>query len=135
MIHILSKEYESAVELLKIYECLCDRTRLRMLNLLSRGGPLCVCHFQEILREPQVKISKHLAYLRRRGLVKVERRGKWMIYELPAKPSRELKANLACLQDCSQEEAIFRHDVERLGKLDPACAPIGAGSDVGRRCC
>ncbi|MEO6993492.1 MAG: metalloregulator ArsR/SmtB family transcription factor [Lacunisphaera sp.] len=122
------------MELLKIYECLCDRTRLRVLNLLSRG-PLCVCHFQEILREPQVKISKHLAYLRRRGLVEVERRGKWMIYELPAKPSRELKANLACLQVCAQEEVIFRRDLERLGKLDLTCTPIGAGSAADRRCC
>jgi ArsR family transcriptional regulator len=122
------------MELLRIYECLCDRTRLRLLNLLAQG-PLCVCHFQEILREPQVKISKHLAYLRQRGLVKVERRGKWMVYELPGKPSRELKANLACLQDCAQEEAVFRRDVERLGKLDRSCAPVGATSDTGQRCC
>jgi ArsR family transcriptional regulator len=122
------------VELLKIYECLCDRTRLRLLNLLSQG-PLCVCHFQEILREPQVKISKHLAYLRQRGLVKVERQGKWMIYELPEKPSRELTANLACLQDCAQEEVIFRRDVERLGKLDRSCTPVGVASNTNERCC
>ncbi len=122
------------MELLKIYECLCDRTRLRVLNLLSQG-PLCVCHFQEILREPQVKISKHLAYLRARGLVEVERRGKWMIYELPGKPSRELKANLACLQDCAREEGIFRRDLERLGKLDLTCTPVKATSGATRNCC
>ena len=87
--------YESGMELLRIYECLCDRTRLRLLNLLTQG-PLCVCHFQELLGEPQVKISKHLAYLRARALVQVERDGSRMIYELPAKPSRELAANLAC---------------------------------------
>ncbi|MES1195076.1 MAG: metalloregulator ArsR/SmtB family transcription factor [Opitutus sp.] len=115
------------MELLKIYECLCDRTRLRVLNILAQG-PLCVCHFQEILGEPQVKISKHLAYLRQRGLVEVERNGNWMIYELPAKPSRELKKNLACLQDCAGENPVFRRDLARLKKIAPrlaASAPAG----------
>jgi ArsR family transcriptional regulator len=109
------------VELVRIYECLCDATRLRLLNVLTQG-PLCVCHFQEILREPQVKISKHLGYLRERGLVESERQGNWMVYALPAKPSRELQANLACLQDCAREQPVFRRDVERLRKLVPKFA-------------
>ena len=54
------------MEPVQIYECLCDPTRLRILHLLTRSA-LCVCHFQEILGQPQVKISKHLAYLRERG--------------------------------------------------------------------
>ena len=112
------------MDLIRIYECLCDTTRLRVLNVLAQG-PLCVCHFQEILREPQVKISKHLAYLRARGLVEVEREGNWMIYELPAKPSRELKANLACLQDCARENPVFRRDLARLKKLVPKFAKTG----------
>ncbi len=118
------------MELVKIYECLCDRTRLRLLNVLAQG-PLCVCHFQSVLREPQVKISKHLAYLRARGLVACERQGNWMVYELPAKPPRELRANLACLQDCAQDDPLFRQDLVRLKRLAPAqavAAVCGAGS-------
>ena len=103
----------AGMELVEIYECLCDVTRLRLLNVLA-PGPLCVCHFQEVLREPQVKISKHLAYLRERGLVECERSGNWVIYELPAKPPRELRANLACLQDCARENAVFQRDLTRL---------------------
>ena len=122
------------MELVKIYECLCDVTRLRILNLLGQG-PLCVCHFQELLSEPQVKISKHLAYLRARGLVQAERKGNWMIYELSAKPSHELAANLACLQDCASENAVFRRDLERLRKLDLACAPGAAVRGTAKRCC
>ncbi len=122
------------MELVKIYECLCDATRLRLLNLLGQG-PLCVCHFQEILGEPQVKISKHLAYLRIRGLVEVERQGNWMIYGLPAKPTRELKKNLACLQDCAKENAIYRRDLARLKKLDLACAPLAPAGKSGAKCC
>src|SRR3954462_11639419 len=104
------------MELVKIYECLCDPTRLRLLNVLAQG-PLCVCHFQEILREPQVKISKHLGYLKRNGLVEAERCANMMIYQLPKKRTQQLKANLACLQDCTQDERAFREDTARLAKV------------------
>ena len=121
------------MELVRIYECLCDATRLRLLHVLAQG-PLCVCHFQEVLRAPQVKISKHLAYLRERGLVDCERRGNWVVYELPAKRPRELAANLACLQDCAREDPVFQRDLARLKTLAPdvagtagcGCAPITA---------
>lgn len=104
------------MDLVRIYDCLCDRTRLRILHLLLQG-PLCVCHFQSILDEPQVKISKHLAYLRRNGLVEAERCANRMIYRLPARRSRQLEANLACLQDCVREESVFRRDGVRLDKV------------------
>lgn len=104
------------MELIQIYQCLCDRTRLRILHLLL-SGPLCVCHVQEILREPQVKVSKHLGYLKRNGLVEGERCGNMMIYRLPKKRPAQLKANLACLQDCAREERIFRDDAARLSRI------------------
>jgi ArsR family transcriptional regulator, arsenate/arsenite/antimonite-responsive transcriptional repressor len=109
------------VQLVEIYECLCDLTRLRLLHVLGQG-PLCVCHFQEVLREPQVKISKHLAYLRGRGLVEATREGNWVVYSLPARPPRELKTNLACLQDCARENPAFQRDLTRLKKLAPGFA-------------
>jgi ArsR family transcriptional regulator, arsenate/arsenite/antimonite-responsive transcriptional repressor len=133
LIHIPSWEYESEMELVKIYECLCDLTRLRVLNVLSQG-PLCVCHFQEVLREAQVKISKHLAYLRTRGLVECERQGNWMVYRLPAKPSPELKRNLACLQDCARENAAFQRDLARLRKLAPADVVAAISDGLGCGC-
>ena len=112
----------------QIYQCLCHQTPLRILNLLGEG-PLCVCHFQEILEEPQVKISKHLAYLKSHGMVEARREANWMIYHLPAQPSRELKANLACLQDCAREEPIFRSD---RGKLRQRRSTFTATSPI---CC
>jgi ArsR family transcriptional regulator len=104
------------MKLVQIYQCLCDETRLRILNLLG-GGELCVCHIQSVLGEPQVKVSKHLAYLKRRGLVSAQREANWMIYGLPGRPSGELSANLACLQDCARENPVFR--IGRLRKLKP----------------
>jgi ArsR family transcriptional regulator, arsenate/arsenite/antimonite-responsive transcriptional repressor len=117
------------VDLVQIYECLCDRTRLRILNLLLKA-PLCVCHLQEVLGEPQVKVSKHLAYLKTHGLVDVRREANWRIYGLVEKPTKALRANLACLQDCASEDKVFRRDLEKLEKLlnnlgadAPTCCP------------
>lgn len=104
------------MNLVRIHECLCDVTRLRIVHLLL-GGPLCVCHLQEVLRESQVKVSRHLAYLKRRGMVVAERCGHWMIYRLPEPRGRALETHLACLQDCCGEERVFRSDSARLDKL------------------
>ena len=114
------------MDLIRIYQCLCDPTRLRILHLLTQT-PLCVCHFQEILDESQVKISKHLAYLRERGMVVAERDQNWMIYSLPQKQDAELEANLKCLQDCVQTDPIFRRDLRTLAKVAGSSdAPAGA---------
>jgi len=109
-----SPRTESAMDLVRLYEGLCDRTRLRLLALLQ-SGPLCVCHLQEVLEEPQVKVSKHLGYLRERGLVESSREGNWIIYRIPAEPDPALSANLACLRDCA--DPTLHRDAQRLQKL------------------
>ncbi|HET7237493.1 MAG TPA: metalloregulator ArsR/SmtB family transcription factor [Terrimicrobiaceae bacterium] len=121
------------MELLRIYQCFCDPTRLRILHLLTRG-PLCVCHFQEILRLPQTKVSQHLAYVRKRGLVECRRHQTWMIYSLPAKPSSELEANLKCLQDCVQSDRRFRDDLKRRERLHASCGWIDVALEAERPC-
>ncbi len=108
------------MELLEIYKCLCDETRLRMLHLLTKG-PLCVCHFQDILDLPQVTVSKHLSYLRAKKMVQSRRHEQWMIYSLPASPSRELARQLSCLQDCVQSHPVFKRDLSRLKKVRCDC--------------
>lgn len=101
------------MKLIQIYECFCDETRLRILNLLSKT-PLCVSHFQQILQTPQVKISKHLSYMKEREMVEATRFENWMLYSLSKKNSHELENNLKCLQDCSQEYPVFNQDLKRL---------------------
>lgn len=109
------------MELLHIYKCLCDETRLRILHVLTRG-PLCVCHFQKVLDLPQVPVSKHLAYLRDHGLVEAHRSGQWMIYALPAERPRVLDLQLQCLQDCVRSQTLFQADLDRLKNLRPECS-------------
>ena len=64
-----------------LFAALADENRLRLLSLMQ-GGEVCVCHLQEALQTNQPKISRHLAYLKRAGLVEVRRDGKWMHYRL-----------------------------------------------------
>ena len=123
------------MELVHIYQCFCDRTRLRILYLLSQS-PLCVCHFQTILGEAQVKISKHLAYLRERGMVETTRDQNWVVYSLPKRRAPELERNLKCLQDCAREDRVFARDLEKLGRIRQRCCEPGTAfhqSDRDRR--
>jgi ArsR family transcriptional regulator, arsenate/arsenite/antimonite-responsive transcriptional repressor len=108
------------MQLVAIYQCLSDQTRLRILHLLSNSS-LCVCHFQDILEEPQVKISKHLAYLRNKGMVVTERDQNWIIYSLPPRQPPELDRNLTCLQGCVQTDPLFKRDLQKLHKLQQNC--------------
>jgi ArsR family transcriptional regulator len=102
------------------FRALADRTRLRLLNLLGTEE-VCVCFFVEILKTNQPKISRHLAYLRRAGIVGVRREGQWMHYRIvepaDARAARVLNDVLSWLAD-DQE---MQRDRERLIKV--CCAP------------
>src|ERR1041385_578523 len=71
-----------------LFRALADRTRLRLINLMG-GNEVCVCFFVEALKMSQPKISRHLAYLRRAGIVGVRREGKWMHYRLIAPKGKD----------------------------------------------
>ncbi|MCF7675446.1 MAG: metalloregulator ArsR/SmtB family transcription factor [Akkermansiaceae bacterium] len=119
----MAVKQSSSEQVIAIYKCLCDVNRLRILNLL-RVGPQCVCHIEKVLGIGSVRTSQQLAYLRRHGMVEVEVRGTWRIYTLPSKPTPELAANLACLQDCIFEGKAFRDDLTRLEEVhNSQCGP------------
>lgn len=71
----------TAIEVERLFQCLAERTRLRLLNLMA-GREVCVCFFVEVLGLPQPMISRHLAYLRRSGVVTARREGKWIHYRI-----------------------------------------------------
>ena len=102
------------------FRALADRTRLRLLNLMGTEE-VCVCFFVEILKTNQPKISRHLAYLRRAGIVGVRRDGQWMHYRVvepsDAGAARVLNDVLAWL--ASDQE--MQRDRDRLIKV--CCAP------------
>ncbi len=89
-----------------VFAALADRTRLRLLNLMS-GGEVCVCFFVEVLDEPQPKVSRHLAYLRRAGLVHARRDGKWIHYGIaPDLPKAAQQILDAALQSFSEDPSM-----------------------------
>jgi ArsR family transcriptional regulator, arsenate/arsenite/antimonite-responsive transcriptional repressor len=109
-----------AYDLALLFAALSDRTRLRLLNLMD-GREVCVCYFVEILAQSQPKISRHLAYLRRAGVVTSRREGKWVHYKIvvPANTgaAKILRETLAVLR----EDKAMQADLSRLNKS--CCAP------------
>ena len=112
------RKKEAQLELL--FKALADRTRLRLLNLLS-AGEVCVCFFVEVLGASQPKISRHLAYLRRAGVVAARREGKWMHYriETPADPHTARVFNEVMVW--LAEEREMQQDRARMQSI--CCAP------------
>ena len=102
------------------FKALGDRTRLRLLNLMGEQE-ICVCYLVEILEQGQPKISRHLAYLRRAGVVEARRDGKWMHYRIVMPPDKGaaqiLRQTLAWLN----EERSMQADRSRLSKA--CCSP------------
>jgi len=97
-------------DLAGVFKALSDESRLRILNLLFHSGELCVCDIESVMGFTQTKVSRHLSYLKRAGLVEDRRQGLWMLYSI-ARPKDEeqrrvvdflgslLKANVVAKQD------------------------------------
>jgi ArsR family transcriptional regulator, arsenate/arsenite/antimonite-responsive transcriptional repressor len=104
-----------------LFRALADATRLRLLNLIA-DREICVCYLVEILSLSQPKISRHLAYLRRAGIVASRREGKWMHYRL-AMPMDEAAAKILreTLAHLKLKPAM-RKDIARLSSA--CCAPL-----------
>lgn len=96
-----------------IFTALADETRLRILNLLSERE-LCVCDLIKVLNEPQSKISRHLAYLRRSGLVEGRKEGLWMHYRLSKHTAKLYGMLLKAVCCCRSEVQEFGKDLKLL---------------------
>ena len=105
----------------QLFRALADPTRLRLLNLMA-DREICVCYFVEILRISQPKISRHLAYLRKAGIVSARRDGKWIHYRLVV-PTDEVSANILrqTLKHLSSKPEMQRDSAQ----LGPACCGSG----------
>ena len=102
------------------FKALADRTRLRLLSLMT-CDEICVCFLVAVIGPNQPKISRHLAYLRRAGLVKARRDGKWMHYSI-AQPGDPSAAKIfgEVLSWLKQDDEMSR-DRQRLANV--CCAP------------
>ena len=102
------------------FRALADATRLRIINLIGEQE-VCVCFFVAILKTNQPKISRHLAYLRRAGIVAARREGIWMHYRI-ATPKNESAARvLLDVREWLANDPAMQQDRKRLDKI--CCAP------------
>lgn len=102
------------------FRALADRTRLRLINLMG-DDEVCVCFFVEVIGSNQPKISRHLAYLRRAGIVAARRQGTWMHYRLVAPNDADAARVLAEVRAWLANDADMREDRSRLVRV--CCAP------------
>ncbi len=100
----------------RLFRAVSDGTRLRILNLLSQGE-LCVCDVMCVLRQPQSKVSRHFAYLRKAGLVTARKEGLWMHYSLSKADSKTHKAILNILASSSEELGELKKDSSELCRM------------------
>jgi ArsR family transcriptional regulator, arsenate/arsenite/antimonite-responsive transcriptional repressor len=105
-----------------LFRVLADPTRLRLLNLIA-DREICVCYFVEILGISQPKISRHLAYLRRAGIVAARRQGKWMHYRVVGPRDPVAASILRETMKHLREKRDMRRDT---AKLDSVCCRPGA---------
>ncbi len=108
----------------RVFRAFADRTRLRILHLLLRGE-LCVCDLVRVIGAPQPKVSRHLAYLRKAGLVSSRRQGLWMYYELAPAQSAFHKKMMECLSCCFIDVPELAKDMKQLK----------GGCCAGESCC
>ena len=117
----------------RLFQALGDSTRLRILGLLLTGE-VCVCHIHESLKIPQPKASRHLAYLRRAGLVETRRDGLWVHYRFANPSDPVLKAVGDAVRHALTHLDVVQRDADRLKKKNGCCLPA-PGEIAGPSCC
>jgi ArsR family transcriptional regulator len=118
--------------LAQLFKALADTNRLRILGLLLTGE-VCVCHIHQSLKIPQSKASRHLAYLRRAGVVEARRDGLWMHYRLKDMPDPVVAAIGNAVKHGLTHVEGTRRDAERLQKKTGCCIP--APGEMGTAPC
>jgi ArsR family transcriptional regulator len=121
-------------EMEALFKALADETRLRILGLLLTGE-VCVCDIHESLKVPQPKASRHLAYLRRSGLVDTRRDGLWIHYRLARFPDPVLAAIGDAVRHALTHIDTVRRDGERLRKRTGCCVPAPGDVEATPSCC
>jgi ArsR family transcriptional regulator len=125
-------ETKQLVEMEGLFKALADRTRLRILGLLLTGE-VCVCHIHESLKVPQPTASRHLAYLRRAGLVETRREGLWVHYRIAALSDPVRGAVITAVQHALTHIGAVHRDAHRLQKKTGCCLPLS--TEPAAACC
>src|SRR5687768_15756107 len=113
---------KKAFDMERLFKALADGTRLRLLNLIG-DDEVCVCFFVAVLGESQPKISRHLAYLRRAGVVAARREGKWMHYRISVPEDEHAARLFGEVRAWLAADREMQRDRERLARVCCALNP------------
>lgn len=102
------------------FAALADNTRLRLINLIGETE-VCVCFFVEVIGPNQPKISRHLAYLRKAGIVTARRDGIWAHYRIVAPKNEHATRVLRDVQEWLKSDKAMQKDIKQLANV--CCAP------------
>jgi ArsR family transcriptional regulator len=125
---ITLKKHAAIDQLESLFKALADRTRLRILALLG-NNEVCVCHIHDSLGLPQPTVSRHLAYLRKSGLVAARRDGVWMHYQVSTSLNPVIRSLVVTAVDAVQQLPATTHDRKQFqrsfGQLYVLDSPAG----------
>jgi ArsR family transcriptional regulator, arsenate/arsenite/antimonite-responsive transcriptional repressor len=116
----------------KLFRALADHTRLRILALLA-AGEICVCHIHGALGIPQPMASRHLAYLRRTGLVATRKEGLWVHYRIAVPSDPALASVVAATIDALRSTRGITSDRRKLSGL--TAIPLKVLEETASSCC
>lgn len=108
------------IDFLYISKAFAEENRLRILHML-REQEVCVCQIVEILKLAPSTVSKHLSILEQARLVESEKRGKWVYYKLPKKPSKQVKDSLKLIYTSTEGSTQIQTDAKLLKKVLKIC--------------
>jgi ArsR family transcriptional regulator len=127
-----SKRRAAVDELESLFKALADKTRLRILALLG-NNEVCVCHIHDSLGLPQPTVSRHLAYLRKSGLVAARRDGVWMHYHVSRSLSPVVQEVVAAAVDALQRLPATTEDRKQFQRTFGPLYVLD--SPAGGTCC
>jgi ArsR family transcriptional regulator len=119
-------------ELEEVFKALADKTRLRILALLG-NNEVCVCHLHDSLGLPQPTVSRHLAYLRRSGLVAARRDGVWMHYQVSQSLDPLIRGIVSAAVDALQQLPATTQDRRQFQRSFGQLYVLGTAT--GGACC
>jgi ArsR family transcriptional regulator, arsenate/arsenite/antimonite-responsive transcriptional repressor len=115
-IHMPAQASRSLANLPAVFKALSDPTRLRLLSLLA-GGEVCVCHLSVALSMVQPKVSRHLAYLKKAGLVTATREGQWMHYAWAESRDAAVRNVMSGLHDSFAKDSRLAAERKKLKRI------------------
>lgn len=114
------EEKKRLPQMAALFKACADQTRLRLLNLLASEGEVCVCHLVDVLGTNQPKVSRHLAYLKRAGLVSDRKDSLWVYYRLSDSLAAQATRLVECVNSCCADSPEVQQDVIRLREVKQA---------------